>query len=587
MKACAIRGFPRNLAWSFRVFGKSFVGNSYYNEEPPDVLKDKEPDEILWAFNSEDLYNRLENYVRENGVVRAYLISNKKGRYGGGIVAVGEISLQSLRGKISWEYWPDLSDRGGWDYKFFIKIEDAVPELMRYYRENISGKRQDIGDVNVIMSWFTENVVPVIPFNANIGSFSKIDDKTDKLLIKMVKAQWKKERVIPAVAGEKDYFKEFLKIHLYAGRNIIIYGPPGIGKTTLAKQLLSEMDIRYDLRTGNPEWTIYDTLGGTLVSSGEFKLGFLLKSVLNCWERLYNKGRPYWLILDEINRANVDLCFGEVFTALDVSHRDEVPILSESILNQFKDSYMFLSKYDGDLKVPYSYRIVATMNSYDKAMLYRLGYALLRRFVPVPYSNKVIIENTANIREISMKISDKASPYEEISLDWIKKTIISELTLSRDEWRDYATIDLELSDKEKLLERFEEMNAEDTSPLNLIVNIARFMNGELEQKIGGNSGVTLGPLIDSIKYVLLATEVFDGEIGKLSIRIVDEAVASYFLPQLDPLSDLIRAEKLDIPTVTDKISRAIEEIRKTLEEAKLSQRTIPMLNKILNGERVF
>jgi hypothetical protein len=75
-------------------------------------------------------------------------------------------------------------------------------------------------------------------------------------------------------------------------------------------------------------------------------------------------------VLDEINRANMDAAFGQVFTALDASH----PLVS----------LPFFDAPRRQLSVPGRFRIIGTMNTYDKNFLFRMSYALTRRFAMIP-----------------------------------------------------------------------------------------------------------------------------------------------------------------------------------------------------------
>jgi MoxR-like ATPase len=43
----------------------------------------------------------------------------------------------------------------------------------------------------------------------------------------------------------------------------------------------------------------------------------------------------------------------------------------------------------GDLKIPINFRVIATMNVYDRRYLFTLGYALLRRFAVIDVRNPV------------------------------------------------------------------------------------------------------------------------------------------------------------------------------------------------------
>jgi len=41
---------------------------------------------------------------------------------------------------------------------------------------------------------------------------------------------------------------------------------------------------------------------------------------------------------------------------------------------------------EGSVIVPFSFRVLATMNNYDRALLFKLGYALTRRFAIINYN---------------------------------------------------------------------------------------------------------------------------------------------------------------------------------------------------------
>ncbi len=163
-----------------------------------------------------------------------------------------------------------------------------------------------------------------------------------------------------------------------AGKHIILTGPPGTGKTTLA-YVAAEVAQKSMLCTGylpttaTSEWTTFETIGGLQPTSEGliFRPGLFVEAIMT--------GR--WLVIDELNRSNFDRAFGQLFTVLSGSP----VVLPFKRAGQPRPLSIVPAGMeppdDTDvIRMPASWRIIATMNVFDKNLLFEMSYALMRRF---------------------------------------------------------------------------------------------------------------------------------------------------------------------------------------------------------------
>ncbi|MCX8495923.1 MAG: AAA family ATPase [Akkermansiaceae bacterium] len=168
---------------------------------------------------------------------------------------------------------------------------------------------------------------------------------------------------------------------LLSGKHVILTGPPGTAKTSLAQAVASVaaeagMCAGFLPTTATADWTTYETIGGlrpTGPDQLEFEEGHFLKAIR----------RNEWLLIDELNRAHFDRAFGQLFTVLS----GQPVVLPYSRPEAGGKPLVLLPEgataptLDGDLlEIPQTWRIIATMNVFDKSLLFEMSFALMRRF---------------------------------------------------------------------------------------------------------------------------------------------------------------------------------------------------------------
>lgn len=159
-----------------------------------------------------------------------------------------------------------------------------------------------------------------------------------------------------------------LKGLLYNKKNIILQGAPGVGKTFAAKRLAYSVmgekdDSRVELIQFHQNYSYEDFIMGYKPSGQGYELqtGIFYKF---CQKAANNPEKPYFFIIDEINRGNMSKIFGELLMLIEKDYRGKKLILA----------------YSGKpFSVPKNIYIIGMMNTADRSLAL-IDYALRRRF---------------------------------------------------------------------------------------------------------------------------------------------------------------------------------------------------------------
>ncbi|RSO15059.1 restriction endonuclease [Acinetobacter pittii] len=183
--------------------------------------------------------------------------------------------------------------------------------------------------------------------------------------------------------------------------NVILYGPPGTGKTFSVKSGLDFVcqgdTSRYEVLQFHPSFTYEDFIEG-IKPKGVSKDGNIRFELVNgifksfCIKAKKQPEKDFYFVVDEINRANLSMVFGETLSLLEKDYRHDTEnknlirtqysALIEDLIkedNKFKDLAYEIDNNEVKFGVPKNVFFIGMMNDVDKS-IDAFDLALRRRF---------------------------------------------------------------------------------------------------------------------------------------------------------------------------------------------------------------
>ena len=185
--------------------------------------------------------------------------------------------------------------------------------------------------------------------------------------VKQAYAKYAKSDFLDEVFMDEGTYDQLWNLLEYK-KNVILQGAPGVGKTFCAKRLAYSIlgakdDSRVEVVQFHQNYSYEDFIMGYRPDGNGFTLkqGVFYKF---CKKAQNDSEKPYFFIIDEINRGNLSKIFGELLMLIEKDYRD---------------TSIKLAYNDEPFAVPSNLYIIGMMNTADRSLA-MIDYALRRRF---------------------------------------------------------------------------------------------------------------------------------------------------------------------------------------------------------------
>jgi MoxR-like ATPase len=275
-----------------------------------------------------------------------------------GDIVVAKIGLDRVLGvgtiQSEYTYLPDVSEYHHVRKVNWLKAANLdLPLGARVPLKTLT----EVTNYHAFVEFIRENLLGDAPITEVVAATPRytIDDVMNGLFLPRAEV----EEILTALSRKK---------------NVLLQGPPGVGKTYIARRLAHALigqhdDSRVEMIQFHQSYSYEDFIQGYRPS----KDGFIRRDGIFydfCNRARLDRDRPFVFIIDEINRGNLSKIFGELMMLIEHDKRGPhyaIPLTySETSGERFS--------------VPDNVHLIGLMNTADRSLSI-VDYALRRRFV--------------------------------------------------------------------------------------------------------------------------------------------------------------------------------------------------------------
>lgn len=282
-----------------------------------------------------------------------------------GRVEDGTASLQSIGGStllvrpVAWftEATPNVKDLPG-----------SVRARVRFKGEDVL----DLTDIGASLELLTEVDEELVDVDVDAAELDRVQRDEPAPIVEPAVLDCDTAKLAADLHHADSTWLDELLVSLNERKQVVLEGPPGTGKTFLVQRLLEACGVvegQSALVQFHPTYSYEDFVEGFRPTATTDGNGASLSVKPGPLKRIADEarnaaGKPFVLVIDEINRANIAKVFGELYYLLEYRKTDIELLYSEGERFSLPDNLF----------------IIGTMNTADRSIAL-LDAAMRRRFV--------------------------------------------------------------------------------------------------------------------------------------------------------------------------------------------------------------